>query len=128
MWYAPRSSCLNNNVIKMHLVEFLRVNLVVRAVLYNGVGGPDNSSAIAATPFFVSLESSGAGKASLPTLVPATPCASMLSNGSCYFLPAPCSSFTDILPNGTHVRSYVLPQCMLRLRISCAQTASLSCK
>lgn len=79
------------------------------AVLYNGVGGPDNSTAIAASPFFVSL----AGGKSVPALMPATPCASMLSNGSCYYLPAPCSSFTRILPNGTHVRPHLYLRCGL---------------
>jgi len=55
--------------------------------LYNGIGGPDNATAIAASPFYVSLDP-GSGQ---PTIVPATPCAVMLRNGSCYFAPEPCS-------------------------------------
>lgn len=68
-------------------------------VLYNGIGGPDNSTAVAASPFFVSLSSATGA----PAMVPATPCASMLKNGSCYFAPEPCSGFTHFLPNGTHM-------------------------
>jgi hypothetical protein len=57
-------------------------------VLYNGVGGPDNGTAIAASPFYVTLSESAP-----PALVAANPCASMLKNGSCYFEPPSCTSF-----------------------------------
>lgn len=60
-------------------------------VLYNGVGGPDNGTAIAASPFYVSLAATGQ-----PALVPATPCATMLQNGSCYFEPEPCTGFSNV--------------------------------
>ena len=63
----------------------------VAGVLYNGVGGPDNATAIAASPFFVSL-----GQGGSPTLVPATPCFSMLQNGSCYFEPETCTGFNNV--------------------------------
>lgn len=59
-------------------------------ILYNGVGGPDNDTAIAATPFDVSLAADGT-----PSLVPATPCGQMLPNGSCYLLPEPCTQFSN---------------------------------
>jgi len=60
-------------------------------VLYNGDGGPDNKTAVAASPFYVSL-----GEAGSPTLVPATPCTSMLQNGSCAFEPEPCTGFSNV--------------------------------
>jgi hypothetical protein len=60
-------------------------------VLYNGVGGPDNATAVAASPFYVAIAAGG-----IPSLVPATPCASMLQNGSCYFEPEACTSYTNV--------------------------------
>ena len=89
------------------------------------MGGPDNSSAIAASPFYVSLPAGG--KSSSPALVPATPCASMLSNGSCYYLPAPCSSFTRFLPNGTHVSSHFALEEVF-FSFLCSEMPSLSCQ
>ena len=73
-------------------------------MLYNGVGGPDNATAIAASPFEVSLPGATGGA---PSLVPAPPCATMVMNTTtgklqCYFAPEPCSGFTHFLPNGTH--------------------------
>ena len=64
-------------------------------VLYNGVGGPDNHTAIAASPFFVSLGGGAGGTSAAPALVPATACATMLKNGSCYFAPEPCTGFNN---------------------------------
>ena len=58
-------------------------------VLYNGVGGPDNATAVAAWPFFVHLGAAGAA----PAPVPAPPCAKMLVNGACYFAPEPCNGY-----------------------------------
>ena len=60
-------------------------------MLFNGIGGPDNATAIAASPFDVSLGAGGA-----PSLVPAPPCATMVTNvttgePTCYFGPEPCS-------------------------------------
>lgn len=80
--------------------------------LYNGVGGPDNGTAIAATAFHVSLQE---GRGGTPALVPAQPCATMLKNGSCWFAPEPCSRFTVFGANGTH------------LDTQCAQHAARCC-
>ena len=63
-------------------------------VLYNGVGGPDDATAIAASPFYVTISGGGGGGGGgAPVPVPAPPCAAMLQNGSCYFAPEPCSGF-----------------------------------
>ena len=48
-----------------------------QCVLYNGAGGPDNHTGIAAYPWRVNI-STGA-----PVLVPAPPCQTMARNGSC---------------------------------------------
>jgi hypothetical protein len=69
-------------------------------VLYNGNGGPDNSTAIAASPFYVKLN------AGVPSLIPATPCATMVKNATtgkqeCYFGPEPCSSYSTNKTNAT---------------------------
>jgi hypothetical protein len=62
-------------------------------VLYNGVGGPDNRTAIAATAFEVSLSPST--PLAPPVLVPAAACPVMLPNGTCYLGPEPCRQFKN---------------------------------
>ena len=62
-------------------------------VLYNGVGGPDDGTAIASSPFYVDLKPTGAW-----SLVPAPPCPTMVRNATtgkeqCYFAPEPCSGY-----------------------------------
>ena len=75
-------------VVSVDLLRFMYEG-EPECVLYNGKGGPDNATAIAASPFFVDLSSG----ASPPVLVPASPCPRMLTNGSCAFFPEPCKSY-----------------------------------
>eukprot|EP00040_Diaphanoeca_grandis_P022645 m.122132 g.122132 ORF g.122132 m.122132 type:complete len:517 (+) comp28902_c0_seq1:561-2111(+) len=59
-------------------------------ILYNGVGGPDDHTGIAAVPFFVNISTG------TPIPVPSEPCYRMV-DGKCYLPPAPPPPFVEKL-------------------------------
>ena len=89
--------------------------------LYEGVGGPDNDTAISASPFFVNISTTP------PRIVPAPACAVTLKNGGCYQMTPPLPPKYACVPYAKGKRCVASP-CLTSPQCESYTSCQATCK